>query len=190
MLSTHEQLVGGANGQVFMGCRVPADTDYAPQLAQDGIAVAGELARRGVIGRIGIDFVTVCDQPGDWSRRALEINLRKGGTTHPYAALRNLVAGHYDAERGQWVSDRDATARAYRSTDNVDDPAWTGRPPSSVIEAIRAAGLQFDPETGTGVVLHMLSCLAVDGRFGATAIGLTPDHADEMFEAMADAVTG
>jgi hypothetical protein len=63
--SNHEQLVGGANGQVFMGCRVPADTDYAPQLAQDGIVVAGELARRGVIGRIGIDFVTVCDQPGD-----------------------------------------------------------------------------------------------------------------------------
>jgi hypothetical protein len=73
--------------------------------------------------------------------------------------------GTTDAERGQWVSDRDATARAYRSTDNVDDPAWTGRPPSSVIEAIRAAGLQFDPETGTGVVLHMLSCLAVGRPF-------------------------
>jgi PGM1 C-terminal domain/ATP-grasp domain len=190
VLSTHEQLVGGDNGQVFMGCRFPAHADYAPQLAQDGIAVAGELARRGVLGRIGIDFVTTRGQTGDWCTRALEINLRKGGTSHPYAALRNLVAGHYDADRGEWVSDRDGSARAYRSTDNVMDPAWTGRQPSSVIEAIHTAGLQFDPKAGTGIVLHMLSCLAVDGRFGATAIGLTPDHADELFEAMVDAVTG
>ena len=35
----------------------------------------------------------------------------------------------------------------------------------------------------------MLSCPAVDGRSGATAIGLTPDHADELFEAMLVAVT-
>jgi hypothetical protein len=190
VLSTHEQLIGGDNGQVFMGCRFPADADYAPQLAQDGNAVAAELARCGVVGRLGIDFVATSDPPGDWRRKAVEINLRKGGTSHPYAALRNLVAGQYDAERGRWVTDRDGTARAYRSTDNVVDPAWTGRQPSSVIEAIRAAGLQFDPEAGTGVVLHMLSCLAIDGRFGATAIGMTSEHADELFEAMVDAVTG
>ena len=72
---------------------------------------------------------------------------------------------------------------------DVVDPAWTGRPASSVIEAVRAAGLQFDPARGTGVVLHMLSCLAVDGRFGATAIGTTPVHADELFEAMGAAVS-
>jgi hypothetical protein len=34
----------------------------------------------------------------------------------------------------------------------------------------------------------MLSCLAVDGRFGATAIGTTPAHADDLFEAMLAAV--
>lgn len=87
-------------------------------------------------------------------------------------------------------SDNDGSARAYRSTDNVVDPAWTGRPPSSVIEAIRGAGLQFDPVRGTGIVLHMLSCLAIDGRFGATAIGLNSDHADELFEMKVRAVTG
>jgi hypothetical protein len=29
---------------------------------------------------------------------ALEANLRKGGTTHPYAAMRSLVPGRYDPE--------------------------------------------------------------------------------------------
>ena len=47
----------------------------------------------------------------------------------------------------------------------------------------------FDPERGTGVVLHMLACLAVDGRFGATAIGTNPAHADELFEAMLTAIS-
>ena len=36
----------------------------------------------------------------------------------------------------------------------------------------------------------MLSCLAIDGRFGATAIGLNSDHADELFEMKVRAVTG
>jgi hypothetical protein len=34
----------------------------------------------------------------------------------------------------------------------------------------------------------MLSCLAIDGRFGATAIGTTPDHADRLFDKMVAAV--
>jgi hypothetical protein len=188
VLSTHEQIVGGDNGQVFMGCRFPANAEYAPQLARDGMTVARELAVRGVVGRVGLDFIARLEPTGAWSIHALEINLRKGGTTHPFAALRNLVVGHYDPDGGRWVTDHDGTARAYRSTDNVLDAAWTGRPPSSVIHAVRRAGLQFDPDHGTGIVLHMLSCLAVDGRFGATAIGLTPEHADDLFEAMLVAV--
>ena len=50
---------------------------------------------------------------------------------------------------------------------------------------MRDAGLQFDSATGSGVVLHMLGCLAVDGRFGVTAIGHTADHADELYVATA-----
>ena len=150
---------------------------------------AAELARRGATGRASADFVAARDPTGAWQLHALEINLRKGGTTHPYAALRNLVPGHYDPDAGRWVTERDGSARAYRSTDNVVDPAWTGRPPSSVIDAVRHAGLHFDPQRGTGVVLHMLACLAIDGRFGATAIGTNPAHADELFEAMFAAVS-
>ena len=53
---------------------------------------------------------------------------------------------------------------------------------------MRDAGLQFDSATGSGVVLHMLGCLAVDGRFGVTAIGHTADHADELYVATLAAV--
>jgi hypothetical protein len=188
VLATHDQIIGGANGQVYMGCRFPANPEYAAELARHGASIGTELARRGAVGRASADFVAARDRVGRWQVRALEINLRKGGTTHPYAALRNLVPGRYDCDAGRWVADADGTARAYRSTDNVVNPAWTGRSPSSVIGAVRDAGLQFDPELGVGVVLHMLSCLAIDGRFGATAIATSPAHADEMFERLLVAV--
>lgn len=57
-----------------------------------------------------------------------------------------------------------------------------------VIGALSERGLHHDPATGTGVVLHMLSCLAVDGRFGLTAIGRDADEASRLFDATGAAV--
>lgn len=88
-------------------------------------ALGAELARAGVVGRVSIDFATAQDATGRWSVYALEINLRKGGTTHPYAALRNLVPGRYDLESGRWVC-TDGSERAYQATDNVLDDALAG----------------------------------------------------------------
>ena len=188
VLATHEQVLGGAGAQVYMGCRFPADPAYAATLARHALAVGEQLARRGVIGRASVDFAAARDAAGRWEVYALEMNLRKGGTTHPYSALRNLVPGRYDPEAARWVA-VDGSERAYWSTDNLVDPAWRGLPPGAVIDHVAAAGLQFDPDAGTGVVLHMLSCLAIDGRLGLTAIGRSPEHAEELYEATAAAVS-
>jgi len=114
-----------------------------------------------------------------WQVYALEVNLRKGGTTHPYVVLSHLVPGHYDADAGRWRA-ADGTPRWYWSTDNLVSESWLGLTPDAVIRAVAAAGLQFEGRTGTGVVLHMLSCLAIDGRFGLTAIGRTPEQAADL----------
>ena len=188
VLATHDQVLGGNNGQVYLGCRFPADPAYAADLAGYGQAVGRELVARGCAGRAGVDFMAARLGDRPWSLTALEVNLRKGGTTHPFSALRSLVPGHYDTEVGAWLADADGSTRAYRSTDNFLDPSLAERSPQSVIDAVREAGLQFDADTGTGVVLHMLGCLAVDGRFGATAIGRTPEHADELYAATLAAV--
>jgi PGM1 C-terminal domain len=188
VLATHDQVLGGDNGQVYLGCRFPADPAYAADLARHGDAVGRELVERACVGRIGVDFMAARTGDEPWSLTALEVNLRKGGTTHPFSALRSLVPGRYDAESGTWRADADGSTRAYRSTDNFVEPSLAERHPQSVIDAVRDAGLQFDGAQGTGVVLHMLGCLAVDGRFGATAIGRTPEHADELYAATLAAV--
>ncbi len=182
VLATHEQVLGGEGGQVYMGCRFPALPDYAPQLAEYCRAAGQHLARSGVIGRFSIDFAAADENDGNWHIYALEMNLRKGGTTHPYAALRSLVPGHYDAVAGHWRA-VDGSSRSYCATDNLVDADWLGLPPRDLLAAMREDVLLFDHRAGTGVVPHMLSCLAIDGRFGITAIGLDAADAERLQEA-------
>jgi hypothetical protein len=181
VLATHEQVLGGPDAQTYMGCRFPADAAYAPDLADHAAAVGRLLATRGIVGRVAVDFAAACNAAGQWSPYALELNLRKGGTTHPYTTLRSLVPGHYDVAAGQWATLAGGT-RAYAATDNLVNPAWKGASPRSAIEAVREAGIAFDRDSGTGVVLHMLLGLSIDGRLGFTAIGSSPAHADDLYE--------
>jgi hypothetical protein len=187
VLSTHEQVLGGENGQVYMGCRFPADPAYAAEIARYGYDIGRALAHRGARGRCSIDFAAAQLPSGRWRVVALEINLRKGGTTHPYSVLRNLVPGLYSAAAGRWIA-ADGSTRCYSATDNLIDERWCGVPPKAVIEAVRDAGLGFDHRRGTGVVLHMLSGLAIDGRFGLTAVGRSTDEAAQLYEATVSTV--
>lgn len=43
----------------------------------------------------------------------LEVNLRKGGTIHPYSTLSNLVPGRCDAGLGAWLTRHVQQPRAY-----------------------------------------------------------------------------
>jgi hypothetical protein len=187
VLATHEQVLGGDTGQVYIGCRFPADPAYVSELARHGEAIGKLLANRGVVGRLSVDFAATRNASGKWHIYALEINLRKGGTTHPYVVLSHLVPGSYDPDAGEWQAS-DGTRRWYWATDNLVDESWLGLAPDTVIRAVAAEGLHFDPRTGTGVVLHMLSCLAIDGRLGLTAIGRAPAQAAELYERTSDAV--
>ena len=188
VLATHEQVLGGEGGQVYLGCTFPADPAYAAALAEHAANVGAKLAAEGAIGRFGIDFVTASSDPPaaenpQWDVYAIEVNLRKGGTTHPYAALRNLVPGRYDIEAGHWIAE-DGSTRCYVSSDNLVHESWLGLEPADVIDWVARAGLQFDSITKVGTVLHMLSGLAIDGRFGVTAIGRTRAEADAIYEGL------
>ena len=55
----------------------------------------------------------------DWKVFALEINLRMGGTTHPYLALQFLTGGQLDAETGLFLSPR-GMPKYYHATDNLN----------------------------------------------------------------------
>ena len=179
IMSTHDQVLGGPHGQTYFGCHFPANADYAAQIASEGLKVGRRLAREGVIGRCAVDFVTVRSD-GVWRSYALEINLRAGGTTHPFFALQALTDGVYDPLAGEYRT-RLGDIKHYAATDHLDGPAYSTLTPDDLLDIVSARELRWDGERETGVALHMVSALAVAGRIGLTAIGGSLEEARALY---------
>jgi hypothetical protein len=188
ILSTHDQVLGGPNGQTYFGCRFPADPEYAPQIAADALTVGRRLAREGVIGRCAVDFVSVRTEAG-WKNSAIEINLRCGGTTHPFMAISTLTDGVYDPLAGEFRT-RLGDLKHYVATDHLDAPAYQALTPDDLLDVVSERALGWDAERETGVALHMVSALAVAGRIGLTAIGDTPDDASALYRELKQTLDG
>ena len=176
LLSTHDQLLGGASGQTYLGCRFPADFGVCTvdhRAGQDHRGAAGDRGcsrpfRGGLRRHAGRD--------GSWTPYAIELNLRKGGTTHPFLTLQFLTAGAYDADTGlfgrRWGG-RSTWSRPIISS----RPSLRGFTIDDLFDIVARHGLHFEPGRQTGVVFHMISCLTEHGRVGLTAVGDTPDEA-------------
>ncbi len=175
VMSTHDQVLGGLHGHTYFGCHFPADAEYAAHIASDSLKVGRRLAREGVIGRAAVDFAAVKDDNG-WRPYALEINLRCGGTTHPLFALTTLTDGVYDPLAAEYRT-RLGEIKHYAATDHLDSPAYRSLTPDDLLDVVAERGLGWDAESETGVVLHMISAIAVAGRIGLTAIGDTLEEA-------------
>jgi hypothetical protein len=175
VMSTHDQIFGGPHGHTYFGCYFPADQEYAEPIAAEGLKVGRRLAREGVIGRASVDFVAV-KSDGSWTPHAVEINVRCGGTTHPLFALTALTDGAYEPLSAEYRT-RLGDVKHYVATDHLDSPAYQSLTPDDLLDVVGQRGLGWDNERETGVVLHMVSALAVAGRIGLTAIGDTLEEA-------------
>ncbi len=182
LVSTHDQILGGPDDQVYLGCRFPARAEYREPITAAAQRVAAVLARRGVIGSFGIDFVVVPDRGVFLS----EINLRLGGTTHPFLMTRYVTGGRYDTALGELLVGGEP--RVYKASDNLKSPRYVGLTPRQVIDAVDRAGLAFDPATATGVTLHLLGALPEYGKYGVVCIGRSDAEADELYERVVQCV--
>ena len=188
ILSTHDQVLGGPNSQTYFGCRFPADEEYAPQIAVEALKIGRRLAREGVIGRCAVDFVAIRPRR-DWELFAIEINLRCGGTTHPFMAISTLTDGIYDPLAGEFRT-RLGDLKHYVATDHLDAPAYQALTPDDLLDVVSERSLGWDAEREAGVALHMVSALAVAGRIGLTAIGDTPAEASALYRELKQALDG
>src|ERR687896_1354510 len=59
IVSTHDQVLGGPSGQIFLGSTFPADAEYSRDLKEAGQRVGDVLKERGALGRFAIDFISV-----------------------------------------------------------------------------------------------------------------------------------
>ena len=181
LLSTHDQLLGGASGQSYLGCTFPADPAYSRLISEPGLAIGERLAREGVIGRFAVDFVVVKDAAGRWSAYAIELNLRKGGTTHPFLTLQFLTDGSYDAASGRFVT-KEGNEKHLVATDHLESDELRALSVGDLFDAVARHGLHFDQSRQAGIVFHMISSLTELGRVGMTAVGDSPHQAMELYE--------
>jgi hypothetical protein len=180
VLSTHDQLLGGHDGQSYVGCVFPADPAYAYAITEEAAKVGRRLARDGVIGRFAVDFVVVRDADGAWRCDAIEINLRKGGTTHPFLTLQYLTDGRYEPAAATFTAPSGAR-KCFVASDRVESPSFVGLTPDALFAVAARHGLSFDPASETGIVFHMLASLVDAGRFGMTAVADTIPDAHARF---------
>jgi len=188
VISNHDQILGGLHDQVYLGCRFPARADYRLDIQERARRVGEVLAADGVIGAFGIDFVLIPSEDGGWDINLSEINLRMGGTTHPFWMARLVTGGTYDPSTGELVAG--GRAKCYVASDNLKSASLVGRTPADVIDAVDRSGFAFDPARGTGATLHLLGAVPKFGKMGVTCIADSPGEADALYEDVSSLLTG
>ena len=180
LLSTHDQLLGGPSGQSYLGCVFPADTGYASLITREAAKIGRRLAKEGVIGRFALDFVVVRSS-GKWEPYAIEINLRKGGTTHPFLTLQFLTDGTYDPDTAIFTAPN-GRQKFFVASDHVESPRYRTLTPDDLFDIVVRHNLHFGQTRQTGVVFHMMSALGELGRTGLTAVGNSHEDAKATYD--------
>jgi hypothetical protein len=180
IISTHDQELGGESGQVFLGAHFPASESYAIDIGRMGLKVAEALRDKGVLGRFAVDFISVQNKNG-WTHYPIEINLRKGGTTHPYIMLQFLTDGDYNAERGVYLT-ATGQKRYYFCSDNLRSEQFHGLTPPDLIDIAMLHDLHYDGTLQEGVMFHLIGALSQYGKIGVVCIGSSPKKAIEYYD--------
>ena len=180
-LSTHDQMLGGPSGQAYLGCRFPASPEYAVLIMDEAMKVGRRLAKEGVLGRFALDFVAVRNDRNEWEAYAIEINLRKGGTTHPFLTLQFLTDGTYNPGTGVFLTPRGET-RCLVASDHVHSPSYRAFTHNDLFDIVARHGLHFDQASQKGVVLHMVNGVGEQGTLGLTAVGSTSEEAEALYQ--------
>ncbi|HEX5652129.1 MAG TPA: peptide ligase PGM1-related protein [Chitinophagaceae bacterium] len=180
IISTHDQELGGESGQVYVGAHFPASPDYAVELGILGRKVAEALRDKGVLGRFAVDFISVKNGT-EWTHYPIEINLRKGGTTHPFLMLQFLTDGIYDEKQGLYYTSKGNLVRYYFCSDNLHNERYRGLSPHDLIDIAMVNDLHYDGTSQEGVMFHLIGALSQYGKLGVVCIGSTPERASEFY---------
>ncbi|MGB5810259.1 MAG: peptide ligase PGM1-related protein [Polyangiales bacterium] len=180
LLSTHDQLVEGRDGQIYAGCRFPADAAYRMTIQQDAMRVAEVLQARGAVARLAVDFLCTRAADGTWERFAIETNLRMGGTTHPMMMLRMMTDGRYEPETGLYLTPR-GEPQFYVATDSMRAPEYRGLLVEDLLDIAAVNGLHYQAWSEAGVLFHFTGALSEFGKFGITSIGKSAAGAEHWF---------
>ena len=182
VVSTHEQCLGGPHRQSFKGCRFPARQAYGQELMAMGERLGHHLAALGCRGAVLLDVLARRGREG-WQLWAIEINLRKGGTTHPFQLAASATGGHFDRGHGL-LRGADGAAVFYEASDELQMAHWRGLLPEQLLDDWVRRGLYFNSASRRGCIPHRLGALSEHGLLGATVLGRSRRDAATLMQQM------
>lgn len=184
ILATHEQML---NGQIYVGCKFPANEAYAKDLAMMTMDIGEELSKRYVIGYIAVDFVSVQQEDGTYKHWAIEVNVRMGGTTLPIMTLNLLCQdGVFNAGTSEFIAS-DGSPRYYIASDTLRKPSYKGLVIEDLLAIIErhSTEIEWNQRPGapeTGAIFHLVTLLSELGKCGVMCVGRSRDEAEELFQ--------
>lgn len=161
IISTHEQILGPC-GVTYLGSHFPAKRSYRQEIMAHTKSIAEALSFNGVVGPCSVDYLVCPDKSGEEKLYVIEINIRQGGTTHPFQMASFL---------------EDDKLKAYISNDNFMPKALEGLETQEAIEILKSSGLLYDKKTKKGFIFHMLTCLSEFGKCGYTLVASSQKEA-------------
>lgn len=184
VIGTHEELAGGENSQVYLGCRFPASQRLAKELGRLGEVLGRWMAGEGVVGRFTANFLAT-PKGGESIDKlyATDVHLRKGNTTLPLRTLQLLSGGTYRQEEGVFQDDR-GQQLCYLSSDHFGAGQFQGMMPRDLLEIITCSSYHYSSATHTGAVFHMLNGISELGQTGITCIERRHDLVERLYYAV------
>ena len=115
LISTHKQILD-SHGQKFIGGEYPCDSGHREEISKVAQLIGRKLQARGVYGVTSVDFL-VSKLGGKIKFFVIELNIRKGGTTHPYM-LSSFALNNLGKFKNGSLVDKNKVSYSYRSNDN------------------------------------------------------------------------
>lgn len=183
IFSTHEQILD-ESGQRYLGCHFPCKSSYREKIMYYTRRVGQVLAKKGVLGFFGVDYVV-----SEEKIYAIEINIRQGGTTHPFQMTSKITNSHLCPET-HVLRDVNQQPYCYRSFDNYTHPGLSEVTADILLTYMRAENLLFSQEKKSGVVFYLLNALDEYNKLGFVCIGHNQAEINELYEATIKALEG
>ena len=109
----------------------------------------------------------------------IEINIRKGGTTHPYWTSKLLLDACRSDVSGCLV-DNQGKEYVYRSNDNFEKQTNNRLSLDEILNGAKEENLIFTFEQKEGVIFHLLSAWRPLGKIGYTIIAKNSKRLDKI----------
>ncbi|MFK7826688.1 MAG: hypothetical protein AB8G05_21280 [Oligoflexales bacterium] len=175
LLSLYFQQLGGDQGLSYQGSIGPLNNTN-PKLVRGALAIGNTLAKTGIRGPIGIDFLsgTIIDQQKPKTLNfAIENNIRHPSTMYPYMSIHHLLGA------------QSLKTKYYRISETLRIPIMINskirlKHQTEFYKWLSHQDFTFSQQTEKGVLIH--GEYSAIGKLAAIAVGNSPEEAAELLE--------